>query len=510
MLRENGGLRRRWLLVVLTVAAALAYATTAHGATVTNTDDSGAGSLRAAILSGDSSITFGAGVSGTVNLLSPLPVISHDVEIQGPGAEQLTVRRDSGGNYRIFEVTSGATVGISGLTIRNGHNPNASDFGGGIYNQGTLTISDSLIQGNTAEGLFAGGGGIYNGDRGSLTLLRSTLDGNRVMGGLNSGGGIQNDYGRLKVKSSLLYRNRATLYGGAIYAINGSPLFVPQTIRNTTITLNQGDRGGGIVAGTAGGPSVSVASSTVADNRSEPGSAANLSGFGLTIANSIIALPRGGPNCDLDPFSEENTVSEGHNLESTNTCRLDQPTDLVGAFADLDVLRDNGGPTLTMRLLATSPAIDCGNAGNLTSDQRGRPRPVDLDLIVNAPGGDGADIGAFEVQSSAGILGGTCASQPPNDFTFGRVIKHQKRGTATLIVEVPGPGKLVLHGTNLRRATKNPAAASKTRLPVRSKGTARRKLRKTGHARVRAKVTFTPTGGLPNTQTKRIMLVKRG
>jgi hypothetical protein len=503
----------RSLLTALSAASALALVpvATASGATVTTTNDSGAGSLRAAMLSGDGSITFDAGVSGTIDLASALPDISESVQIRGPGAGQLTVNRDTGGNYRIFTVKDGATVEISGLTIRNGHNPNASDFGGGIYNQGTLTISDSLIQGNTADGLNAGGGGIYNGDHGSLALRRSTLDGNRVMGGLNSGGGIQNDYGRLKVESSLLYRNRATLYGGAIYALNGSPLVVPQTIRNTTITRNQGDRGGGIVAaGTAGGPSVSVASSTVADNRSEPGYAANLSAFGLTMFNSIIALPRGGPNCDLDPFSEEKTVSYGYNLESTDTCRLDQPTDLVGASAHLDVLRDNGGPTLTMRLLEPSDAIDCGDSGGLKTDQRGEPRPVDLSRIVNAPGGDGADIGAFEVQGvTSALTPSTCPSQPSNLFTFGKVILNRKRGTAMLIVEVPGAGKLALSGRNLRGATKYPGAEGKTRLPVKPKGKARRKLRRTGHARVRARVTFTPTGGIPRTQAKTIRLVKR-
>ncbi|HXW81871.1 MAG TPA: choice-of-anchor Q domain-containing protein, partial [Acidimicrobiales bacterium] len=64
----------------------------------------------------------------------------------------------------------------------------------------------------------------------------------------------------------------------------------------------------------------------------------------------------------------------------------------------LGPLQDNGGPTDTMALLPGSPAIDAGDSFGLTTDQRGDPRPVDFPGLPNAPGGDGADIGAFEVQ----------------------------------------------------------------------------------------------------------------
>jgi hypothetical protein len=60
-------------------------------------------------------------------------------------------------------------------------------------------------------------------------------------------------------------------------------------------------------------------------------------------------------------------------------------------------LRDNGGPTLTMALLAGSPAIDAGVSAGLTTDQRGRLRPFDLPYQINLPGSDGSDIGAFEL-----------------------------------------------------------------------------------------------------------------
>jgi hypothetical protein len=489
-------------LTVLSAASALAllHVATAPGATVTNTDDSGAGSLRAAIQSGDSSITFDAGATGTLNLASALPVISHNVEIQGPGADQLAVRRDSGGNYRIFEVTSGATVLISGLTISNGHASAFPALGGGIFNQGTLMVSDSRVTGNTSD---SSGAGIFSGNLGTLTLVRSKVSGNQASGINAGGGGILNGGGNLNVKSSLVAGNMAISDGGGIETSGDSG--GTQLISNTTITGNQANTGGGIF-GDSGNGTLRLVSSTVASNVSSNGlPGANLDGA-MTVTNSIIANPQGGANCNTFSLG---VASQGYNLESANSCGFDKPTDLIAESPQLGVLQDNGGPTETMQLLTDSPAIDCGHGGALGSDQRGMPRPVDLGRFVNAPGGDGSDIGAFEVQSQAALGGGTCASQPPNQFKFDRVIRHRKRGTATLIVQVPGPGKLVLHGENLRSDTKNPAAASKVRLGVRARGKARRRLRRTRHARVRAKVTFTPTGGIPHTQQKTIQLIKR-
>src|SRR5262245_7221234 len=103
--------------------------------TVLNLADSGAGSLRQAILDangtpGDDTITFS--VTGTIQLAGALPNLSSNIDIQGPGAEVLTVR---GGYGYIFGISPvGAAVQISGLTISNG--------GGGIANFGTLTVRD--------------------------------------------------------------------------------------------------------------------------------------------------------------------------------------------------------------------------------------------------------------------------------------------------------------------------------------------------------------------------------
>src|SRR2546423_12143968 len=104
--------------------------------TVSNHDDSGAGSLRDAIANagaGDT-IVFDLPSPDTITLTSGELLIQNDVTITGPGADLLTVARSSAGGtpaFMIFDIAQG-TVTISGLTISNGYNTNTA-FGGGVY-----------------------------------------------------------------------------------------------------------------------------------------------------------------------------------------------------------------------------------------------------------------------------------------------------------------------------------------------------------------------------------------
>src|SRR5216683_6473790 len=106
-------------------------------------------------------------------------------------------------------------------------------------------------------------------------------------------------------------------------------------------------------------------------------------------------------------------TSQGYNLIGDGTGATITPTtgDQIGTAGSpinplLAPLQDNGGPTFTHALLPGSPAIDTGSAAtdpvsgtSITTDQRGLPRPVDDPAIANASGGDGSEIGAFEVQA---------------------------------------------------------------------------------------------------------------
>src|SRR5262249_11559818 len=84
-----------------------------------------------------------------IDIFSPLPDLVDSVNIQGPGADHLTVRRNTstGLFFRIFTVPASAADTISGLTISNG---GPLSCGGAISNDGDLTLSDSTISGNAS------------------------------------------------------------------------------------------------------------------------------------------------------------------------------------------------------------------------------------------------------------------------------------------------------------------------------------------------------------------------
>ena len=99
---------------------------------------------------------------------------------------------------------------------------------------------------------------------------------------------------------------------------------------------------------------------------------------------------------------------------------------------------------------------------------------------------------------------------PSNDFSFGKVKKNKRDGRAKLTVNVPGGGDLVLAKTQkVRAAGVRAEVAGKVELPIKPKGKAKKKLSKKGKVKVKAKVTYIPDGGEPNTERKKIKLVKR-
>ena len=171
-------------------------------------------SLREAInlanaIPGTDTITFDSSVfaPGTIMLSGNLPQITSDLDITGLGETLVII--DGTNSYRPFNIASGMTVSIGGVTIQNGL---TSGSGGGINNNGTLTITNSVLSGNSAAGGTNSntlGGGIYN--NGTLTITNSILSGNLAA----YGGGIYN-HGTLTVTGSTLSGNMSTdgYYGG--------------------------------------------------------------------------------------------------------------------------------------------------------------------------------------------------------------------------------------------------------------------------------------------------------
>jgi uncharacterized repeat protein (TIGR01451 family) len=239
----------------------------ADGYTVSNANASGPGSLRQAIIDAEAdadhdTIDFAPHVTGTVVLTDALPVINHDLTIQGPGADQLSVSGDN--SYRVFEIDSGAAVTITGLTIRDGSTDNStSDNGGGVYVDGSLTLSAVKVISNRAD-LHGGGVYVYDGSA-SLTgaqlfnnssgssggglLIRSgsaSLNRTQVMSNSASshGGGVFVSQGSatLKVTGGRLANNSAASAGGAVYVLSGSATLTGTEVMNNSAAV----QGGGV------------------------------------------------------------------------------------------------------------------------------------------------------------------------------------------------------------------------------------------------------------------------
>ena len=308
-------------------------------------------------LSSGCTYTLTQPATATPNGPDGLPPITTAIAIHGHGAT-ITRGGTSPPAFRIFEVAYTGALAIDHLTVSGGGG--ADTAGGGIFNAGAVTVTSSTISGNSA-GSGGAGGGIYNSDFGELTVTESTISGNVAF---NGGGIVNSNNGTVTVIQGTISGNLASVGGGGIFNAVGT-----LTVIQSTISANlAGSVGGGIY---------------------------NFGGTELTLTRTIVANNLSG-NC------VGSITDGGYNLEDTNACGFSQSTSLIDTDPRLGPLQDNGGPTFTHALLPGSTAIDKGRSAGLTTDQRGTgfPRTFDDPAIPNAGGGDGTDIGAFEVQST--------------------------------------------------------------------------------------------------------------
>jgi predicted outer membrane repeat protein len=219
---------------------------------VTNTSDSGQGSLREAIIDANGipgadliSIT----ISGTLQLLSPLPVITDVVSIQGPGASFFTVDGDH--SFRVLDIA--AEVTLADLTVQHGMVTGTGEYGAGIRSSGNLSLHRVEVLENTAQ---SHGGGLYVA--GNLTLndasIRNNNSSNGVGGGLRSqgtniisgtqfiGNTSQGDGGgayilqELVLTNVLFQENHCTATscdGGGLFSFSHTDIYNTQFISNT-------------------------------------------------------------------------------------------------------------------------------------------------------------------------------------------------------------------------------------------------------------------------------------
>lgn len=341
---------------------------------VTNTNDSGAGSLRQAILDANaaagadiiefSGSTFTDATPDTITLASGTLNITGDTTITGTGASNLKIARSSSsGNFGIFHIT-GTNVSLSGLTVTNGKANNV--FQSGIYyaGNGTFNVSDVVSTANTGWGMFIqginggpvgksttnitnsifssnfsgsgafDGGGLWindyvtavninnsqftgNGNNGinhnanaGVLTIRNSTISNNTAA--ERGGGISVRYSTTNIINSAIINNTANIAGGGVYDQQGNV-----TIVNSTISGNQSKQDGGGVAKQFGAGSIALINSTVTNNTADSDNNGTGDGGGVYIYSN------GGT------VSLQNTIVAG-NFDRPNTDHSGTP-DVAGS-----------------------------------------------------------------------------------------------------------------------------------------------------------------------------------
>lgn len=211
---------------------------------VTNTNDSGPGSLRQAVLdaSAGNTITFAQGVTGTIGLLGKI-TINKNLTIIGPGSSKLTLHnaRGDGVDNGVLEVTGG-TVSISGLSVTGGRTtapanlfPSAGGAGikGNALTLTDVTVSDCIATATVSNGFFfpTYGGGVFGFN---VTLNNCTIANNQAIygGGIAGSATINNSLITGNTTNSIVAGTAAGRSGGGLALMGNS------SINNSTISSN--------------------------------------------------------------------------------------------------------------------------------------------------------------------------------------------------------------------------------------------------------------------------------
>jgi hypothetical protein len=331
--------------------------------------------------------------------------VNKALTIRGQGAQETILQAHAQpevSDQRVFLIQRGTSVTIQNMTIRHGNPKTEPESGGGIRNEGTLTLENVIVRDNSGSA----GGGILND--GTITLINCTVSHNGSRGGGNfymeckTGGGLKNMAGEMTLINTTVSDNHAVAKGGGIHvACNGLLVLENSTISNNISENN----GGGVFLNGVG----EFTHSTISQNEAKTGGGIYIEGSGeaglirgqLSFSNTLIAgnIGRrekyGVPDCVVGEYgslavNESNWVGDG-NCEGAYSgdpmlVVLAEPPESSG-----DEPRSVAGTHVpqTHMLLPESPIIDLlpSEACLLESDQWGTARPQ----------GAGCEIGAYEL-----------------------------------------------------------------------------------------------------------------
>ncbi len=405
---------------------------------VTNLDDSGTGSLRAAItaanaLTSNDVIAFATGVNGTIAPTTELPAIANSgtLTIQGNGTMNTVL---SGSDQRrLFTVNSGATLTLDRLTVQNGR---ASNSGGAIRNQGNVFITHSRIAQNRSDGkggaiynanqsrlviqdsIFVDnsvtgascGGAIYSTINAPITILNSVFTGNfTTLFGVGNGGAI-NTRSRLTATNSLFAGNIGGMRGGAIYNTYNTEGMVPPTrITNSTFSGNRVTDSSGQGSAVYTSRFIDLINNVMWNNRSRDNAVAPSLGF---FVDNTVRVRRSHSliqGLGIEAANSSDDVSDGGNLDGTDA---NNDPRFVTPFDPNNADKSNGN----FRLQTESPAADRGlnsalDEATVSRDLNGDGDALDsliiggLDL-AGSPRLQNAilDLGAYEIPPIVSLL----------------------------------------------------------------------------------------------------------
>jgi streptogramin lyase len=392
-----------------------------------------------------------------------LPRNTAAVTIDG-GAAGVTV--DGNDGIGVFTVNSGVQATFAHLTITRG-NADTGSAGGGIYNAGTLTVTNCTLSANHSDYSFSGGGGIYN--VGTLTVIGCTFTGNHANNSpwtlpRSSGGGAITNLGTASVSGSIFTGNHAdrtgqsgaASAGGAIYnGFNGAGTMTVFgcTFSDNHVDGNFGD-GGGCLGGGAiyNNATMAVANCTLGETDDSPANSADRSFAGggciynlgrLTLTSSTLNANhadavKGGASIG------GGAIANGGTLTVTNST-LDGNHD-DNSFMGGGAISNMGTLTLITSTLTANHAFGVtgdsfAGGGAINGHDRGTITLVNTIVALNSTDGNGPDIyGPVVGTSHHSLIGNGTAMSGISNGVNGDLV-----GTAASPID-PGLGPLGPHG----------------------------------------------------------------
>jgi hypothetical protein len=420
------------------------------------------------------------------------------ITILGPAAGLTIQGGGSGSNFAVFSVAAGTTATLQGLTISNGF---VSSSGGGINNAGTLTLNSDLVTGNSA---IVFGGGIYSATGSTLTVTNTTVSHNNATATASQqgyGAGVF-DWGTMTLSDDTFNNNTAGNVGGGVYNAGVTTVnnctFVANTavfgggignqssltVQFSTISRNtavSGGKGGGIanISNQTLQDSI-VSGNTSSINPDVYGAITTDKGhnlFGTALRNKTFGTGdlfsnapglgnlanNGGPTQTVALQSGSPAIGKGATIAGITT---DQRGQSRAATPDMGAYEFNvPAPAVTSVSPATGPAAG-GTQVTISGTSLGSAAIVAVDFgpnnpatIVSDTGGtlvviDPAGTGAVDITVTT--AGGTSATSPLDVFTY----TGSTNGTTTSVQSSQNPS---VFGQSVSfTATVSPTSGSNT------------------------------------------------